>query len=126
MAVAPKKKEKESNYWERLATEMTRDILRRRRVRFKELSRALEAYGEDIPSTTLSNKINRGRFPLAFFLECLCAIHMSELRYMLPGMSEAELDEVRKVAAERKKSKRKPPTKKSMGIPAAPARSRSR
>ena len=106
MAVAAKKKneEKPPNYWERLATEMTREILRRRRVRFKELSRALEAYGEDIPSTTLSNKINRGSFSFQFFLKCMYALGRSEVRFLLSDLSPDEWAAVRQqTAAQRRR-----------------------
>ena len=97
-------------FWEREAGAFMRDLLRKRRVKYKELTRALESFGEDIPPTTLSNKVNRGKFPLAFFIQCLYAMHLADVRFVLPGMSEADLAEVR--AAAKRRTKRKPPEPK--------------
>lgn len=41
---------------------------------YKELSRALETLGIEESPKVLSNKINRGTFSFAFFLQCMRAL----------------------------------------------------
>ncbi len=47
---------------------------------YKELSRALEATCEvDIDSKALSNKVGRGTFSFAFFLQCMKALDIKNV-----------------------------------------------
>jgi hypothetical protein len=98
-------------FWELEATEAIRALMRRRRIKFKQLSRLLAGYEIDVPPTTLSNKVNRGKFPFSFFVQCMYAMGLSDTRVTLSGMSDDELTAVRK--AEKARRKRKFPEKVS-------------
>ena len=98
-------------FWELEATEAVRALMRRRRIKFKQLSRLLAGYEIDVPPTTLSNKVNRGKFPFSFFVQCMYAMGLSDTRVTLSGMSDEELTAVRK--AEKTRRKRKFPAKVS-------------
>lgn len=49
-------------------------------VNYEELSLRLKKEGIAIPPTILNRKINRGAFSAEFFLQCLLAIGVEELR----------------------------------------------
>lgn len=66
--------------WARRATRLLRIEMERQDVTFKELSRRLEPLGVELGSAQLSNKINRGRFTLAFFLQCMRALNVDVVR----------------------------------------------
>lgn len=59
---------------ERQARVVLRSIMARQDVTYKELARKLEMYGSELDHKALSTKINRGKFQLAFFLQCLDAL----------------------------------------------------
>lgn len=97
---------------EREASETLRTVMRRRRFTFKLLSRALESYGEHLAPTTLSNRVSRGKFPMSFFILCLYAMNLSDVRVALSGLTEDELAEVQRAAKRRAKRKPPPPGRK--------------
>jgi hypothetical protein len=61
--------------WQREARRILQVELARKDIGYKELSRALEAAcGVDIDPKALSNKVGRGTFSFAFFLQCMKAL----------------------------------------------------
>jgi hypothetical protein len=61
--------------WQREARRIVQVELARKDIGYKELSRALEtACGVDIDPKALSNKVGRGTFSFAFFLQCMRAL----------------------------------------------------
>lgn len=97
---------------EREASELLRTVMRRRRFTYKLLSRALEGYGESLAPTTLSNRVGRGKFSMSFFVLCLYAMNLNDVRMALGGMAEDELAEVQRAAARRAKRAPPPPGRK--------------
>jgi len=61
---------------EREAKRLVRGLMASQDISYKELARRLESYGIELDSKALSTKINRGKFPLSFFLACLEAMHI--------------------------------------------------
>jgi len=102
-----------STVLEREAAEALRAVMKRRRFTYKLLSRALEAYGAYLAPTTLSNRVNRGKFPASFFIQCMYAMGLRDVRVSLSGMTEEELAELQRVGEQRKRKKRKPPARKT-------------
>lgn len=84
-------KASERTVWHREATFVLRNLLYARRVSYKQLSRQLQALGVDVPAKTLSSKINRGSFSFLFFLQCMHAIGVSDVRFTLDELTPAEL-----------------------------------
>jgi hypothetical protein len=61
--------------WQREARRQLQVELARKDIGYKELSRALEnVCGVDIEPKALSNKVGRGTFSFAFFLQCMRAL----------------------------------------------------
>ncbi|MES2151885.1 MAG: DUF6471 domain-containing protein [Pseudomonadota bacterium] len=61
--------------WHREARRLLQVELARKDIGFKELSRALETVcGVNIDPKALSNKVGRGTFSFAFFLQCMNAL----------------------------------------------------
>lgn len=54
--------------------------LKRKNVGYKELAEKLEAIGINETDRNIANKISRGGFTAAFFLQCLTAIGCENLR----------------------------------------------
>lgn len=76
--------------WKQRATWLVRMEMERQGLAFKELSRRLERLGVSLPGPQLSNKINRGSFSCAFFLQCMRALDVDVIR-----LFDRELEEVR-------------------------------
>lgn len=68
------------NEWQREARRLLRVQMALADYGPKELSRALEQFGLDENPKTLSNKINRGTFTFAFFLQCMRALGADEVK----------------------------------------------
>lgn len=66
--------------WNRTATCLLRAELERRQVSFKDLSRRLKPLGICLEGPQLSNKINRGSFSFAFFLQCMRVLNVDVVR----------------------------------------------
>ena len=66
--------------WPREARRILRAELARKDIGYKELSRALETVGIQEDAKALSNKINRGTFSFAFFLQCMQALGVDTVR----------------------------------------------
>jgi hypothetical protein len=61
--------------WQREARRLLQVELARKDIGYKELSRALQTVcGVDVEPKALSNKVGRGTFSFAFFLQCMRAL----------------------------------------------------
>ncbi len=66
--------------WAEHAGALLRSEMARRRMKYPELAKALAEIGVDDNERNLSNKIGRGTFSAAFFLQCLAAMGIKNLR----------------------------------------------
>lgn len=69
-----------STDWRQEARRLLQVELARKDMGYKELSRALAVTcGVDIDSKALSNKVGRGTFSFAFFLQCMKALDVQSV-----------------------------------------------
>jgi hypothetical protein len=95
----------ERTFWHTQATSVLHTMLASRRITYKQLSRLLEGLGELEPEKTLSNKINRGTFSFQFFLKCVRALGITDVRFLLEELSAADRAGIRRAAkAQRRRS----------------------
>ncbi|MDP2409726.1 MAG: DUF6471 domain-containing protein [Pseudolabrys sp.] len=66
--------------YEEKAKNLLKSELKRRGIGYRELSEKLAALGLQETERNLANKISRGGFSAAFFLQCLGAIGCTTLR----------------------------------------------
>ena len=66
--------------WVELSKSILKAELKRRNVGYRELAEKLTAMGTPETDRNIANKISRGGFTAAFFLECLVAIGCQTLR----------------------------------------------
>ena len=66
--------------WTLKAKNLLKAELKRKGVTYRQLSEKLEAMGIHETERNLNNKISRGGFTAAFFLQCLEAIDARDLR----------------------------------------------
>jgi hypothetical protein len=66
--------------WSDKAKNLLRSELKRKGVTYAQLSGMLENIGVDENEKNIANKISRGVFTMAFFLQCMSAIEVSEVR----------------------------------------------
>ena len=66
--------------WADRAKGLLKAELKRRNVGYRELAEKLTAQGTPETERNLANKISRGGFTAAFFIQCLIAIGCSVLR----------------------------------------------
>lgn len=66
--------------WANTAKAVLKAELKRRNVGYRELAEKLSAMGTPETERNIANKISRGGFTAAFFLQCLSAIGCTVLR----------------------------------------------
>ncbi|KMW47106.1 DUF6471 domain-containing protein [Ralstonia insidiosa] len=66
--------------WQREARRLLRAQMALKDVRYKGLARALESVGVFEEPKALANKINRGTFSFAFFLQCMRALAIDTVK----------------------------------------------
>lgn len=66
--------------WSSKAKNLLRSELKRKGVTYAQLSEKLEKIGVDENEKNIANKISRGVFTMAFFLQCMSAIEVTEVR----------------------------------------------
>jgi len=66
--------------WSDKAKNIIRAELKRKGVTYAQLSDLLEAIGVQENEKNIANKISRGVFTMAFFLQCMSAIEVNEIR----------------------------------------------
>lgn len=86
MATAPKSAVNAS--WEAEAKQVLKAELARQGVSYKALAARLEKLGIVDSEKAISNRISRGKFSFAFFLQCMAAIGVREIA--LKGLVKSE------------------------------------
>lgn len=71
--------------WEVVARKMLRDEMQSKRVRYKELSKRLKAFGINEDPDRLGRKINRKKFPAALFLVCMTVLKVERMNVPVFG-----------------------------------------
>ena len=66
--------------WQGRASGVLKAELARRHISYRELAKRLQAIGISDTEKNLSNKISRGTFTAAFFIQCMDAIGCRTLR----------------------------------------------
>lgn len=66
--------------WHKLATNTIKVELARSGIGYEELIRCLEAIGINESYTGIAAKINRGTFSFAFFMQCMKALGVVNIR----------------------------------------------
>lgn len=66
--------------WSDKAKNLLRSELKRKGVTYAQLSDSLQQIGIEENEKNIANKISRGVFTMAFFLQCMAAIEVTDLR----------------------------------------------
>ena len=66
--------------WVAMSQSILKAELKRRGIGYRELAEKLTAMGTPETDRNIANKISRGGFTAAFFIECLVAIGVQTLR----------------------------------------------
>ncbi len=66
--------------WNEKASNILKSILTRRNIKYHELAIKLNALGIEETQGSISNKISRGTFSFVFFMQCMEALGMKEIR----------------------------------------------
>ncbi len=66
--------------WVELSKSILKAELKRRNIGYRELAEKLTAMGTPETDRNIANKISRGGFTAAFFIECLVAIGCQAVR----------------------------------------------
>lgn len=66
--------------WSDKSKNLLRSELKRKGVTYAQLSELLAKIGVNENEKNIANKISRGVFTMAFFLQCMAAINVSEVR----------------------------------------------
>jgi 3-mercaptopyruvate sulfurtransferase SseA len=66
--------------WNKWTVGILKAELKRRSLSYRDLAEKMEALGIHDSERNITNKINRGTFTAAFFLQCLAAIGCKTLR----------------------------------------------
>ncbi|KIT16730.1 DUF6471 domain-containing protein [Jannaschia aquimarina] len=66
--------------WSDKAKNLIRSELKRKGVTYAQLSDSLQEIGVHENEKNIANKISRGVFTMAFFLQCMAAIDVAEVR----------------------------------------------
>ena len=70
----------EKTDWEQTAANILKAELKRKGVTYAQLVEKLAEIGVDEKEANVKNKLSRGKFTAAFFLQCLSAIGVQDLR----------------------------------------------
>ncbi len=70
----------EKTDWEAQAANLLKAELKRKGVTYAQLVEKLAAIGVDEKEVNVRNKLSRGKFTAAFFLQCLASIGTTDLR----------------------------------------------
>lgn len=68
--------------WEAKAANLLKAELKRKGVTYAQLVDRLAAIGVDEKEVNIRNKLSRGKFTAAFFLQCLGSVGVSDLRIL--------------------------------------------
>ena len=67
--------------WNKLASNILKAELKRRNIGYEQLANMLGEIGINETQASITNKLRRGTFQFAFFLQCAAAIGISTLRF---------------------------------------------
>lgn len=70
---------------------MLKAELARRGISYKVLVVKLEALGVTETEGAIANKISRGKFSMAFFLQCMNAVGVSDVSVAVQGFDNGEI-----------------------------------
>ncbi|WP_281976321.1 DUF6471 domain-containing protein [Pseudorhizobium flavum] len=70
----------EKTDWEMKAANLLKAELKRKGVTYAQLVEKLAAIGVDEKEVNVRNKLSRGKFTAAYFIQCLDAIGTTEVR----------------------------------------------
>lgn len=66
--------------WNEKASNILKSILTRRNIKYYELAIKLKEMGIEETQGSISNKISRGTFSFTFFMQCMEALGIKEIR----------------------------------------------
>lgn len=66
--------------WNEKASNILKSILTRRNIKYHELAIKLNTLGIEETQGSISNKISRGTFSFVFFMQCMEALGIKEIR----------------------------------------------
>ena len=66
--------------WNQRASAILKSTLTRRSIKYNELGDRLRILGVEKTQSSISNKISRGTFSFAFFLQCMEALNIKDIR----------------------------------------------
>lgn len=66
--------------WNQRASAILKSILTRRNIKYNELADRLRILGIEETQSSISNKISRGTFSFTFFLQCMEALNIKDIR----------------------------------------------
>lgn len=66
--------------WNEKATNILKSVLSRRNIKYHELAIKLKEMGIEETQGSISNKISRGTFSFIFFIQCMEALGIKEIR----------------------------------------------
>lgn len=66
--------------WNKRATLVLKSILTRRNIKYNELVSRLSLIDVKETQSSISNKISRGTFSFAFFIQCMEVLEIKEIR----------------------------------------------
>ena len=66
--------------WNRLATNLLKSELAKAGIGYEELIRRLAGFGVEESYKGIANKINRGAYSFAFFMQCMKALNIQTIR----------------------------------------------
>lgn len=69
----------EKTDWEMMAANVLKAELKRKGVTYAHLVERLQSIGVEEKEVNIRNKLSRGKFTAAFFLQCLTAIGVSAI-----------------------------------------------
>ena len=71
--------DEQSTDWEELARRVLKAELARAGLTYKMLVKRLDAMGVRDSEAAIANRVSRGKFSFAFFLQCMSAIGVTEV-----------------------------------------------
>jgi hypothetical protein len=66
--------------WNQRASAILKSTLTRRNIKYNELADRLRILGVEETQSSISNKISRGTFSFTFFLQCMEALNIKDIR----------------------------------------------
>jgi DNA (cytosine-5)-methyltransferase 1 len=66
--------------WNKQASLILRSVLTRKDVKYQDLVERLEKIGIKETQSSITNKLSRGSFSFAFFLQCMEVLDIKEIR----------------------------------------------